>query len=209
MKKLMLTCLVVVVATFLSAQDVRPDSIFRFSGFVLHPNDSTGLPNAHIINITKGTGTVSGRDGSFELIVRNADTLRFSCIGFEDRFLHINHLLRRDDIMIFLKNDTILMDELLVHPLGPRRFFKYKFMSLKLPEKVDEYTISPALFMLKEGEGRIPPAGISFGGPVQALYNVFNKQARTSRKLRKNREKYMQFLVPEVGDSLVYPGPPD
>ena len=209
MKILILVCLGAFVATFLCAQDVQNDSLFRFSGFVLFPDDSTGVPNAHILNLSKGTGTISARDGSFELSVRNADTLKFSCIGFQDRYLQINHLLRRDDIMIFLENDTILMDELLVHPLGPRRFFKYTFMELKLPEKIDEYSISPGLFMLKQGEEAVPQTGIIFGGPVQALYNVFNKQARTSRRLRKNREKYMPFLVPEVGDSLVYPNPPD
>ncbi len=204
----MLTCLVVITTTFLSAQDMHPDSLFRFSGFVLFPTDSTGLRDVHIINLTKGTGTISSRDGSFKLAVRNTDTIKFSCIGFEDRFLHINHLLRREDIMIFLVSDTILMDELIVHQLGPRRFFKYKFMNLKLPEKIDMYTINPTFFMIKESEKAIPPTGIIFGGPIQALYNVFNKQARTSRKLRKNREKYMQFLVPEVGDSLVFPEDP-
>jgi hypothetical protein len=208
MRIVVIVCLLEMISGHISAQNVQADSLFRFSGLILVPSDSTGIPNAHILNLTKGTGTVSGRDGSFELSVRNADTIKFSCIGFEDRVIQVNHLLRKEDIMIFMKNDTILMNELLVHPFGPRRFFKYKFMDLKLPEKFDEYTINPSILRLEEGEGAVPQTGIIFGGPVQALYNVFNKTERTNRKLRKNRKKYMEYLVPEQGDSLVWPTVP-
>ena len=60
-------------------------------------------------------------------------------------------------------------------------------------------------FMLGNDPAYVPPTGISFTGPVQALYNTFNKQARLGRKLRKNREKYSKYLVPVQKDSLVFP----
>ena len=78
-------------------------------------------------------------------------------------------------------------------------------MALRLPEKKNEFEINENALLPLEGEGPLPKTGIVFPGPVDLLYNAFNKQARLSRKLRKNRKKYEQYLIPEVGDSLVWP----
>ena len=193
------------MASTLFTQEIRPDSSFHFSGYVISASDSSKTPNVHILNLSKGTGTISSVDGSFFLNVRDRDTLRFSCIGFQDRLLLISLNVLREDIMIYLPRDTVLMDELLVHPLGPRRFFKYKFMALKIPEKINKFEMNPNALSFPVGEVPIPQTGIIFPGPVGLLYNAFNKQARTSRKLRKNRKKYEEYLVPEGGDSLVWP----
>lgn len=193
------------LARLVSAQEVDDVRFYRFSGFVKSSADSTHVPNVHILNISKGTGTVSGLDGSFELMVRDNDTIKFSSIGFEERHLMINNLIRRQKIQVYLNRDTVLMEEFLVHPLGPRRFFKYEFMALELPEPVFEFEINENFFRLKEGEGPLPATGIIFTGPVQGLYNLFNKKERTNRKLRKNRKKYKDVLEPVKGDSLVWP----
>ena len=170
--------------------------------------DSTGIPDAHVLNLSKGTGTVSSRDGSFALNVRGSDTIKFSCIGFQDHFLSVSLLMLRKELMVFLKQDTILMDELLIHPLGPRRFFKYRFMELELPKR-EELTLNLHLFGIKNDPAYVPPTTLTFTGPVQLLYDAFNKSARLSRKLRKNRKTYSGYLKPVKGDSLVYPEGPD
>lgn len=188
----------------LSGQEVGPDSLYYFSGYTVNAIDSSAIPNSHIINLSKGTGTVSSVDGSFALRVRDMDTLRFSCVGFQDYFLQINASLLRPDLIITLMRDTILMDELRVSPLPPRRFFKYVFLETRIPKKEEpELNLQ---FLLGRDPGYVPETGIRFTGPVQLLYNAFNKKARLDRKLRKNREKYSKYLEPEVGDSLVFPG---
>ncbi|MCK5764604.1 MAG: carboxypeptidase-like regulatory domain-containing protein, partial [Bacteroidales bacterium] len=98
----------------LSAQEAVPDSLYFFSGYTVNAIDSSAIPNSHIINLSKGTGTVSSVDGNFTLKVRDMDTLKFSCVGFHDSFLYINSSLLRPDLIITLKRDTILMDELRV-----------------------------------------------------------------------------------------------
>ena len=177
-------------------------SFRRFSGFVKSYADSTFIPNVHILNMSRGTGTVSALDGSFELMVRDNDTLKFSSIGFEERYLLISKIILRENIAVYLERDTILMEEFLVHPLGPRRYFKYQFMALELPDPVFEFEINENFFRIKEGERAIPPTGINFTGPVQGLYNLFNKKERTSRKLRKNRKKYGYEVTLFKDDSL-------
>lgn len=187
----------------LNGQEPGLDSLYRLTGYTVYAADSAAIPNVHVLNLSKGTGTVSSSDGSFELYVRDLDTLKFSCVGMRDRYIYINAFIIRPELLIFMRSDTILMEEVRISPLPPRRFFRYVFLDTKLPEpELVELNLGP---LLKSDPGNIPPTGIRFGGPVQALYNAFNKKARLDRKLRRNRKKYSKYLVPEVGDSLVYP----
>jgi len=120
-----------------------------------------------------------------------------------DHYLQINAAILRSDLLVFMKADTIVMQEVRISPLPPRQFFRYVFLDTRLPKKKElELNLGP---LLKTDPGNIPPTGIRFGGPVQALYNAFNQKARLDRKLRRNRKKYSKYLIPEVGDSLVYP----
>ncbi len=203
MKNLIAIFFVLLGAGKLSAQEAVPDSLYFFSGYTVSAIDSSAIPNSHIINLSKGAGTVSSVDGSFALRVRDMDTLKFSCVGFHDYFLYINSSLLRPDLIITLKRDTILMDELRVSPLPPRRFFRYVFLETRIPKK-EEPDLNLQL-MLGRDPAKVPETGIRFTGPVQLLYNAFNKKARLDRKLRKNREKYSKYLEAEVGDSLVFP----
>jgi len=203
LKKLIIISLFCLFGAGLAAQDVSPDSLFSFSGYAVYATDSAAIPFVHVLNLSKGTGTVSGEDGSFELYVRDFDTLKFSCIGLRDHYIHVNALLLRPELMVFLHQDTVLMDELRISPMPPRRFFKLVFLSTRIPPpKEIDLHLGP---LLKKDPGNIPPTGISFGGPVQALYNAFNKKARLDRKLRRNRNKYSKYITPVVADSLVFP----
>lgn len=187
----------------MEAQESKPDSLYHLTGYTLYAVDSTQISNVHVLNLSKGTGTVSSADGSFELFVRDLDTLKFSCVGMQDRYIYINTFILRPQLLVFMVADTILMEEIRISPLPPRRFFRYVFLDTKLPKPEPlELNLGP---LLKSDPGNVPPTGIRFGGPVQALYNAFNKKARLDRKLRNNRKRYSKYLVPEVGDSLVYP----
>ncbi len=187
----------------LPAQEASPESLIFFSGYTAYAADSTIIPYVHVLNLSKGTGTVSGMDGSFELSVRDSDTLKFSCIGLRDHYIHVNALLLRPELIVLLSQDTILMDELRISPMPPRRFFPLVFLETRIPQPVPiEINLGP---MLNKDPGYVPPTSITFGGPVQALYNAFNKKARLNRKLRRNRDKYSKYITPIAEDSLVFP----
>ena len=202
MKKHVLFILLLAAIKLSFGQKVANDSLYRFSGYVLHAHDSVALPNVHVLNLSKGTGTITSEKGTFVLSVRNTDTIKFSSIGFEDHHMIIRSLLLIDTVLIFLRIDTILMKEFTVYPFPPKRFFKLVFLETRVPdEKKPEFRFPG----LKNDPGYVPPVGIRMMGPTQFLYNTFNKKARTRRKLRNNRKRYSKYIVPEVGDSLVYP----
>jgi hypothetical protein len=188
---------------FAYGQGSGQDTLVQYTGYVLHASDSSAIPNAHILNLTKGTGTVSSVYGTFELQVRNLDTLKFSCVGLQEHYYYVNTNVQRPRLFVYLEQDTIMMKEVRISPMPLRRFFKYVFLDTKVP--VPEEPEINLGFMLSNDPGYVPPTGIRFTGPVQGLYNAFNKKARLDRKLKKNRKKYSKYLNPEEGDSLVFP----
>ena len=203
MKELLVITSFLLVSFLLSGQNARPDSLFLFSGYTLYAVDSVAVPYVHVLNINRGTGTVSAIDGSFELYVRDADTLKFSCIGLHDHYIRGQALLLQPNMLVFLSPDTIMMKELRISPLPPRRFFRNVFLETRLPiEEMKELNLGP---LIKRDPGNVPPVGIHATGPTQLLYDAFNKKARLSRKLRRNRDKYSKYIVPVTADSLVYP----
>lgn len=183
-------------------QEIYSDSSMSFNGTVLSASDSLTIPNVHVLNLSRGTGAASNSEGNFMITVEEKDTLKFSCIGYHDYYIPIHFSVLRPDILIFLEADTVLMDELRISPLPPRHFFKPVFMETRVPhEKLPDLHI-PGIKLIP---GYTPQTGIIATGPAQLLYDAFNKKARLNRKLRKNRKKYTQYLIPEGGDSLVYP----
>lgn len=184
------------------SQQTAGDSLFIFSGHVYHAGDSNRLSNVHIINLSKHTGTVSTTDGSFLLHVRDRDSIRFSCIGFSAYHIVIHSLMLRPGLMIFMQPDTIMMDELIVYPFPPRRYFKQVFLDTKVP---GEHIPDLRFAGIRSDPAYVPQIGLTTGGPVQFLYDRFNRQARTRRKLKNNREKYSKYLLPVSVDSLVFP----
>jgi hypothetical protein len=186
------------------AQERPADSLIQLIGFTLFSVDSTSIPDVHVLNLSRGTGTVSSVDGSFTISANDQDTIMFSCIGYQDYYMNVNTSMVRKNMLVFMQTDTIYMNEVLISPLGPRRFFKLLFMQTKLPE--EKYlTFDLNIPSLKKDPGYEPPTGIRVTGPVQALYNAFNKSARLQRKLEKNRKNYSKYLQPVAVDSLVYP----
>ena len=188
------------------SQQAAGDSLLVFSGRVYHAGDSSILSNVHIINLSKHTGTVSAPDDSFLLHVRDRDSIRFSCIGFSTCHVVINALVLRPGLMVFMQPDTIMMDELTVYPFPPRRYFKQVFLDTKVP---DEHIPDLRFAGIRNDPAYVPATGLITSGPVQLLYDRFNRQARTRRKLKNNREKYSKYLLPVSGDSLVFPGRPE
>ncbi len=120
-----------------------------------------------------------------------------------EHYIYINASILRPELLVMMKPDTIFMKEVRISPLPPRRFFRNVFLDTKLP--LPEKLVLNLGPLMKKDPGKVPPTGIRFTGPAQLLYDAFNKKARLDRKLRRNRKKYSRYLVPEVGDSLVYP----
>jgi len=87
----------------------------RLTGKVV---DETGLPVIGASVIVKGTteGTVTDMDGAFSLPIGKGVTLSFSCIGYESV-----EALSAEDMVVVMKEDNMLLDELVVVGYGVQK----------------------------------------------------------------------------------------
>ena len=67
-----------------NAQDTEnPEQLAQLSGAVLFGDSLMPIPYAHVVNISKGTGTVASIEGYFSIIAAASDTVLFSYVGYK------------------------------------------------------------------------------------------------------------------------------
>ena len=161
-------------------------------GHVLTADSLLPVPKAHIISKQNSWGTISHDDGSFIMYVSPFDSVLFTSIGFAHHILYVDSSVMRSarDFNVLMVKDTITINEVVI-----QAFWDYETMKMLIStmEPLDLDAFYP------EWEGtdlmykNIQPAPI--GGPVQALYNVFNRQARLKRALLRNRRNYNKIMI--------------
>jgi hypothetical protein len=180
-----------VVISVSNAQELK-NNLAVFEGQILTNDSLLPIPNAHVISKFNSWGTISNKEGKFAMYVSPYDSVLFTSIGFAPKIIYIN-----DSVMNNLRNydvvmvkDTFLINEVVIQAFWDYETFKYLITSMEpldLDSFYPEWTGTGLLY--RSGE----PAPI--GGPIQALYNVFNRNARLQRKLIKNRKNYNQIMI--------------
>ena len=101
--------LLLLVTVKLNAQEVRK----AISGKV--QNGSNFIENVHVINKTSNRGTISNKNGTFRITVRENDTIQFSDIQYKTKTLIItdNHL-KAGELKIKLVQKTNELTEVVV-----------------------------------------------------------------------------------------------
>jgi hypothetical protein len=87
--RLLLVVAILLVNTGLFAQN-RPDSTFRFSGFIFD-QDSIPVEGAYVINYRTMLGMVTNKDGHFWLTCEPWDSLMVSHISYQRKIIRVNH----------------------------------------------------------------------------------------------------------------------
>ncbi|AUP81175.1 carboxypeptidase-like regulatory domain-containing protein [Flavivirga eckloniae] len=97
----------------------------------------TPLEGATIICSNKGIGTTTDKNGFFNLSLRAApeDVLSFSFLGYKEKKINIHSFLNLPNLIIYLEEDTIMLDEIIVgnknldDEISPKYFFKKMYES--------------------------------------------------------------------------------
>jgi len=175
----------------IEAQDIQ-DNLIVLEGQVLTGDSLLPMPNAHIISKFNSWGTISNNEGRFIMYVSPYDSILFTSIGFARKILFID-----DSVMgtarnykVMMMKDTISIHEIVIQAYWDYETFKHLIVTmepLNLDSFYPEWTGTELLYR------DLRPAPI--GGPVQALYNVFNRNARLQKKLLKNRKEYNKIMV--------------
>jgi len=174
------------------AQESNKETLFTLDAQLVTSDSLLPVPDAHIISKQKLWGNISNKNGRFKMYVDPNDTLMISSIGFSTLIYIINDSIRNIEppVTITMTKDTILINEIIIRAYWDYETFKQKIIdmpSLNLDQFYPNMDENPLDF--------IQPGPYTIGGPIQALYNVFNRSARLQRKLIRNRREYNEIMI--------------
>ncbi len=187
-----LFALLFLVVTVSSVYSQRlTDSLWVLHGKVITSDSALPLHNAHILSKFNHWGTISNEDGEFKMWVSPNDSVMISSIGFSPLILQIDSsVVANKPYNIEMGKDTVLINEIIIHAFWDYRTFKNLIVNME-PLNLDNF--------YPEWEGTelmyLEPRPFAIKGPIQALYDVFNKSAQLRRQLIRNRREYNQLMI--------------
>lgn len=161
------------------------------SGKVLNAANDVPINNAHIVNLNQVRGAVSDEEGNFEIQAVVNDTLYFSYLGFKAIKVRVtNDWFRFGEVKVKMTELGIALEEVVVQPVQLTGYLEIDARNIPIYENY-RYSIS-GLNTGYEGGDHSPSAlsrvlGAVFN-PADALYNLFGRQGKNMRKLRKMKE---------------------
>ena len=165
--------IVTLVCFSATAQEEQTQTV---QGIVQNDADDKVLENVNIVNLNQVIGTVSERDGSFEIPAKVNDTLYFSYLGFKSIRVRVtNDLLNFGEIIVKMTELGIALEEVVVRPV---ELTGYLEIDAKIIPVYDDYRYAiSGLDRGYEGGSQQPGAVgkvlSAIFNPADFLYNVF------------------------------------
>ncbi len=159
---------------FSQEEKIDVGDLIKLTGKVVIGDSLEPVPYAHVINKKLNRGTISDREGNFEIAIRSTDSLLFTALGFSEYEYFLPDSLRNAEQV----NLTI---PLLAksYKLGAVEItgwnFRDRFMNIQNPE---------AKFKIPEVEksDNLPrPTIPSIGSPITGLYNAFSRKVQLEK----------------------------
>jgi hypothetical protein len=174
------------------AQQQKRD-IKLLEGIVLTADSLQPILNAHIISKLNYWGTISDYDGKFKLYISMYDSILITSIGFRPIILYVDDTSSRNlrGFPVLMQKDTVLINEIIIRGYWDYRTFKQLIINMEPMDLGHFYEITDGI----NKELQFNPAYKGIKGPIQALYDRFNKNERLERKLIKNRQDYNQLMM--------------
>lgn len=191
MKYLISLLFILTVSSTVFSQQVS-DSLLILHARVITADSALPLHNVHIISKFNHWGTISNENGEFKMLVNPDDSVMVSIVGFSTKVLVIdsNVVMADKPYEILMGKDTILINEIIIHAFWDYRTFKHLIVNME-PLNLDNF--------YPDWEGTellyMDPRPLTIKGPIQALYDVFNKSAQLRRQLIRNRKEYNQLMI--------------
>lgn len=167
------------------------DSLLILDAVILSGDSLLPIHNAHIISKFNRWGTISNKEGRFKLYVRNNDSILITSIGFSPRIIQMtpNYFIDDSISVIPLLKDTVSINEVVIRGYWDYPTMKQIVIDMQ-PVDLTQFYPDWAGTELLYRDAR----PMSYKGPIQALYDVFNRSARLQRKLVRNRKDYNRVM---------------
>lgn len=136
--KFTIAALLLLLSLSLQLRAQKPDDskLVQFSGVVVTSDSLKPIPFASLMIKNTYRGTVSDYFGFFSFVAKMGDTIEFSAIGYKRANFVIPDTLtdQRCSMIQILKQDTILLREVVVFPWPTKEQFKEAFIRLNVPD---------------------------------------------------------------------------
>src|ERR1700712_4208108 len=118
------------------------DSVIQLYGVVMTADSLQGLPNASIVVVNKGRGTITNEQGVFSIAVMKGDQISFTSIGFKNKVLIVPSDLVGNEYSVIqlLIDDTAYLPATIIRPRPSRAQFERDFINTTVPD--DAYEIA-------------------------------------------------------------------
>ena len=183
-------CLIIftIALNLVSPQDKT--SILK--GRIKHDSTDEYMSNVHVLNLNSVEGVISDSKGNFEIAVKSRDTLYFSYLGFKPLKVPVSNDMIRLGVPIFrLTQLSFALEEVIVRPYSLTGFLDIDVKKVPL-NPAGRFTI-PGLPQSGYEAGNRNKSSISKAigslfNPADFLYNLFGKNPKQMKKLKKMRE---------------------
>lgn len=174
--------------TALFAQADQKDLI---KGLVLNAADDKPLSSVNIINVNEVKGTITNREGYFEINAQVDDTLYFSYLGFKSITVVVtNDWKKYGDVKIKMTEVGFALEEVVLEPLKLTGYLEIDAKNIPIYNDY-RYNISGSDKGYEAGSqhpGAVSRVLSSIFSPIDFLYNIFGKRPKQMRKLQKMKE---------------------
>lgn len=167
------------------------DSLLILDAVIISSDSSLPIHNAHIISKFNRWGTISNKEGRFRLYVQSNDSLLITSIGYSPIILRMtpDHFIDDSISVIKMRKDTITINEVVIRGYWDYETMKQIVVDMQPIDLTQFYPDWSGTELLYKN-----PQPASFKGPIQALYDAFNRSARLQRKLIRNRKEYNRIM---------------
>ena len=157
-------------------------------------NDITDqfMSSVHVLNLSSVEGVITNNEGTFEIEVKAQDTLYFSYLGFKPLKVPVSNDMIKFGLPIFrLTQLSYALEEVVVRPYQLTGYLDIDVSKVPL-NPAGRYNI-PGLPQSGYEAGNRNRSSISKAigslfNPADFLYNLFGKNPKQMRKLKKMRE---------------------
>ena len=189
MKRLILIGFILLCCISAKAQN----KYFQIHGVILSADSLAPVPDAHILSELSYYGATSDINGKFSMLIRKADSLRISSIGFSTKIISVNYdSINVNNYEIVMSRDTVMLQEIDVFPYLDNHTVEKIISKIPVTKPMIIKGVNDNIETVLYQKPKKIPDDKGILSPVQALYNRFNKKERLKRKLERNRKKYLE-----------------
>ena len=120
----------------------QTDSVVQLYGVVMTADSLRALPDASVVVVGKGRGTITNYQGVFSIAVMKGDQIEFSTVGYKSKTIFVPTNLEGKEFSVvqLLVDDTAYLPGTVIRPRPSRAQFERDFINTDIP--FDQYEIA-------------------------------------------------------------------